>query len=121
MLLIIPHAISETQIGLSLSAGLTIRVMVTTTRRFYSHSASGRGSERILNDLKNGLLTFFNSCIGKNLAHAEMRLTLAKMVLNFDFELDRKSERWDQDMNVFTLWEKRELWVRLKTVQSSVA
>lgn len=50
-----------------------------------------------------------------------MRLTLAKMVLNFDFELDRKSERWDQDMNVFTLWEKRELWVRLKTVQSSVA
>ncbi|OCK74493.1 cytochrome P450 [Lepidopterella palustris CBS 459.81] len=52
-------------------------------------------------------------CIGKNLAYAEMRLILAKMVWNFDIELDPRSENWLEKNMLYFLWEKPELYVRL--------
>lgn len=66
------------------------------------------------------------NCIGKNLAYAEMRLILAKLVFNFDMAMgdgvkgeDGKVEdgrRWLLDQKVYTLWEKPALNVRLTPV-----
>jgi cytochrome P450 len=56
------------------------------------------------------------NCIGRNLAYAEMRLILAKILYNFDLELDEKTGDWT-DQKVFILWEKHPLLVKLKAVR----
>ena len=59
------------------------------------------------------------NCIGMNLAYAEMRLILAKVLWNFDLSLDEvKMKQQDGigdwfDQRVFILWEKKPLWVKL--------
>ncbi|KAL1305798.1 hypothetical protein AAFC00_003961 [Neodothiora populina] len=57
------------------------------------------------------------NCIGKNLAWMEMRMLLAKMVVNFDFEMDERSKSWDTDMPVLALWQRPELFVKVKEVK----
>lgn len=57
-----------------------------------------------------------HSCLGKNLAYAEMRIMLAKMVFNFDWELDEHSSGWLHGMKVHTLWQKPPLLVKLTAV-----
>ncbi|KAF3032118.1 hypothetical protein E8E12_000589 [Didymella heteroderae] len=56
------------------------------------------------------------NCLGKNLAYAEMRLILAKIVWHFDLELVKPGNEWMRDQRVFALWEKPALEVRLKPV-----
>jgi cytochrome P450 len=51
--------------------------------------------------------------VGRNLAMAEMRTILAKMLWNFDFELSAQSERWS-DQKIKTLWLKPELMCKVK-------
>ncbi|WYZ42535.1 hypothetical protein EsH8_VI_000234 [Colletotrichum jinshuiense] len=46
------------------------------------------------------------NCIGRNLAYAEMRLILARMIWNFDMRLAEESRGWDENSQVYTLWEK---------------
>ena len=58
------------------------------------------------------------ACLGKNLAYAEMRLILAKMVWQFDWELDGGSENWLEESKVFLLWKKPVLGVRLVDVRN---
>lgn len=48
-----------------------------------------------------------------SLAYAEMRLVLAKLVWNFDMELDPRSEEWIEQNKVFLLWEKPSLFIKL--------
>ncbi|TVY35570.1 Cytochrome P450 monooxygenase [Lachnellula occidentalis] len=55
-------------------------------------------------------------CIGRNLAYAEMRLILARLVWNFDMELAEESRGWMKDLRVFLVYEKRPLMVHLKPV-----
>lgn len=50
-----------------------------------------------------------------SLAMVEMKLILAKMVFNFDFELVGKDDWLEQD--VFTFWRKRPLLVRIKDIR----
>ncbi|KAH8719485.1 cytochrome P450 monooxygenase-like protein [Phaeosphaeriaceae sp. PMI808] len=57
------------------------------------------------------------NCLGKNLAYAEMRLIVAKVLFNFDLELVDKENDWMQSQRVFVLWEKPSLMVRLKAVR----
>ena len=52
-----------------------------------------------------------------SLAYAEMRLILARVLWNFDLEVEEKSRRWVNDMKMFLLWEKQSLFVKLKPVQ----
>ncbi|OCK73526.1 benzoate 4-monooxygenase cytochrome P450 [Lepidopterella palustris CBS 459.81] len=52
------------------------------------------------------------NCIGKNLAWAEMRLMLSKLLFNFDIELCPESQNWS-DQKVFVLWEKHPLMLKL--------
>ncbi|KAI1630507.1 toxin biosynthesis cytochrome P450 monooxygenase [Exophiala viscosa] len=56
------------------------------------------------------------NCIGKSLALAEMRLTLARMIWNFDFDLDSKCESWT-DQQAFLLWMKPPLWLKLTALE----
>ncbi|KAI9659484.1 MAG: hypothetical protein M1821_001742 [Bathelium mastoideum] len=57
------------------------------------------------------------NCIGRNLAYAEMRLILAKLLWNFDLTLDERKmeecgiENW-LNQRAFTLWEKPPLWMK---------
>lgn len=46
------------------------------------------------------------------LAYAEIRLILARVLWNFDMELDPSSTNW-ADQKTYFLWEKRPLKVRL--------
>ncbi|KAE8363758.1 cytochrome P450 [Aspergillus caelatus] len=51
-------------------------------------------------------------CLGKNLAHMEMRLMLSKLLFNFDIVLTAESENWDRQ-RIFIIWDKPALMVRL--------
>ncbi|PYH70638.1 cytochrome P450 [Aspergillus vadensis CBS 113365] len=52
------------------------------------------------------------NCIGRNLALAEMRLILSRLLWNFDLELSEESTQWS-DQKTFTLWEKPALMCKL--------
>ncbi|TGJ85791.1 hypothetical protein E0Z10_g3011 [Xylaria hypoxylon] len=56
------------------------------------------------------------NCIGRNLAYAEMRLILAKLVYNFDMSLAEDSRNWLRGQKAYTVWDKPALNVYLKPV-----
>lgn len=56
------------------------------------------------------------NCVGKNLAYAEMRTLLARLVWSFDWELVDPEDNWI-DQKVFFLWTKPPLHVNLTPVQ----
>ncbi|KAF2625088.1 cytochrome P450 monooxygenase-like protein [Macroventuria anomochaeta] len=60
------------------------------------------------------------NCIGKNLAYAEMRLIMAKLLFHFDLALVHPERDWMEKQRVFALWEKPSLDVRLTPVQRSI-
>lgn len=77
------------------------------------------GEERYKDDKREGLNPFSfgpRNCLGKNLAYAEMRLILAKMLFSYDLELADKQTNWLKQ-KVFTLWEKPPLMVKLRPVK----
>lgn len=55
-------------------------------------------------------------CIGRNLAYAEMRIVLARVLFEFDLELMASSKSWLEGLKNFTLWQKDPLMVRLTPV-----
>ncbi|ENH66031.1 Isotrichodermin C-15 hydroxylase [Fusarium oxysporum f. sp. cubense race 1] len=55
------------------------------------------------------------NCIGKNLAYAEMRMILARLLWKFDLKMMPGGENWN-DQKVFVLWEKSNLDVKLTEV-----
>lgn len=56
------------------------------------------------------------NCVGKNLANAEMRTIMARLIWNFDMELVDLEDNW-MDQKVFFLWTKPPLNVNLTPVQ----
>ncbi|KAL2125926.1 hypothetical protein VTI74DRAFT_2223 [Chaetomium olivicolor] len=52
------------------------------------------------------------NCIGRNLAYAEMRLIIARLLWNFDLELMPESTKWN-DQKIYVLWEKGAINVKL--------
>ncbi|KAL8335865.1 hypothetical protein RB598_009858 [Gaeumannomyces tritici] len=52
------------------------------------------------------------NCIGKNLAYAEMRLVLAKLVFNFDMTAVEDTQGW-MDQKAYIMWAKKPLNVYL--------
>ncbi|TID15340.1 putative secreted glycosidase [Venturia nashicola] len=55
------------------------------------------------------------NCVGQNLAYAEMKLILAKIVFNFDLELVGGDVDW-LEQDTFILWIKKPLMVKVKSV-----
>ncbi|KAI2629509.1 cytochrome P450 ClCP1 [Hypoxylon sp. NC1633] len=56
------------------------------------------------------------NCIGRNLAYAEMRLILARIVYNFDMSIDDSSRKWMDGQKAYNLWDKPALNIFLKPV-----
>ncbi|KAH8723926.1 cytochrome P450 46A1 [Phaeosphaeriaceae sp. PMI808] len=74
------------------------------------------GDERFALDHRSVVQPFAygsRDCLGKNMAYHEMRLVLANVVYNFDFELCPESEGWMEKQRVYILWEKSPLMVKL--------
>ncbi|AEO60272.1 hypothetical protein MYCTH_2129362 [Thermothelomyces thermophilus ATCC 42464] len=55
------------------------------------------------------------NCIGMNLAYAEMRLILARLLWNFDLELMPESRSWNEQ-KIYSLWDKGAINVKLTPV-----
>ncbi|KAF1990518.1 cytochrome P450 [Aulographum hederae CBS 113979] len=53
------------------------------------------------------------NCIGRNLAYAEMRLILTRLLFDFDLELDERSKDWTKGQKAYKLWVKPPLWVKV--------
>lgn len=67
-------------------------------------------------DAVNAFLLGQRSCIGRNLAYAEMRLILARLVWEFDMSIDDSSRDWIDGQENFELWVKPDLNIHLKAV-----
>ncbi len=52
-----------------------------------------------------------------SLAYAEMNLILARLVFEFDMELEDEEIDW-MNQRVFTLWEKSPMMIRLRARKS---
>jgi cytochrome P450 len=73
------------------------------------------GSAKYAPDDKASLIPFslgWRNCLGKNLAYAEARSILARMLWNFEMELQPESDNWTEH-DVRTLWMKGPLMVKL--------
>ncbi|KAI0457256.1 cytochrome p450 monooxygenase [Xylaria acuta] len=55
------------------------------------------------------------NCIGRNLAYAEMRLILAKILYRFDIASAPGAEGWIDRQKIYSIWDKPELPVYLKS------
>lgn len=53
-------------------------------------------------------------CIGKNLAYAEMRLVMARLLWNFDVESVEGQDDWISQQRTFSVYSKGPLMVHLK-------
>ncbi|KAI4218544.1 MAG: hypothetical protein L6R36_008897 [Xanthoria steineri] len=74
-------------------------------------------------DVKAALQPFHlgpRGCVGKTLAYHEFRSIMARVLWNFDLQLDEESRNW-HDQGEYVIWDKPPLWVRLKhrAVQST--
>ena len=56
------------------------------------------------------------NCIGRNLAYAEMRLILARIIYNFDMELVHPEKNWLKNQKAHLLWTKPPLPIYLTPV-----
>ncbi|CAI7600061.1 unnamed protein product [Penicillium crustosum] len=82
-------------------------------------SVSQLGEKEYADDKRSAAQPFSygpRGCLGRNLAHAELRIILAKMVWSFDLELEERSQDWLSRCKVMRLWVKPELAVKLKKV-----
>ncbi|KJK77840.1 hypothetical protein H634G_06807 [Metarhizium anisopliae BRIP 53293] len=82
---------------------------------FNFHPERFLGDARFANDNRNIFQPFHvgpRNCIGRNLAYAEMRLILARVIYNFDMKLASESSGWLSQRS-YMLWEKNPLMVYL--------
>ncbi|KAF2095866.1 cytochrome P450 [Rhizodiscina lignyota] len=73
-------------------------------------------SGEFVNDNRGALQPFSlgtRNCIGRNLAYAEMRLILAKVLFHFDLSLDAERTGDWFDQKAWALWSKNPLYVKL--------
>ncbi|KAK3941803.1 isotrichodermin C-15 hydroxylase [Diplogelasinospora grovesii] len=57
------------------------------------------------------------NCIGRNLAYAEMRLILARIMYDFDMRLADDSKQWIERQKAYSLWDRIPLHVYLAPVR----
>ncbi|PLN84635.1 cytochrome P450 [Aspergillus taichungensis] len=87
---------------------------------FEFHPERFLGDERYSDDNFDILQPFHvgpRNCLGRNLAYAEMRLILARVIYNFDMKIASDSLDWMQTQKVYFLWEKPPLHVHLTPVR----
>jgi averantin hydroxylase len=85
------------------------------------------GDEEFANDRRETSQPFSigaRNCIGRQLAYAEMRLILAKILWHFDLQLDETkmgNRDWLAEQGVWILWDRSPLWVHLKARSANTA
>jgi cytochrome P450 len=57
------------------------------------------------------------NCLGKNLAYAELRLILSRLLLRFDVKPQPGFETWRDGMKAFSLWDKPPIMTKLVEVK----
>ncbi|RDW76204.1 hypothetical protein BP5796_07025 [Coleophoma crateriformis] len=70
------------------------------------------------NDQKAACQVFslgIRNCIGRNLAYAESRLIMTKVLYNFDLELAQGQDDW-LNQKIYLVWQKGPLYVKLSKV-----
>ncbi|KAK1995931.1 cytochrome P450 monooxygenase [Colletotrichum falcatum] len=75
------------------------------------------GDERFKNDRLDAVEPFSagpRNCIGRNLAYAEIRMVLARLIWNFDIEISHQDKNWVVGQKAYTVWDKPELHMWLK-------
>ncbi|CAN8095797.1 unnamed protein product [Discula destructiva] len=80
------------------------------------HPERWLGDPRFANDNREAFQPFVvgpRNCLGRNLAYAEMRLILARLLWNFDIELADVNEKWIAKQKIYNIWEKVPLRVHL--------
>ncbi|KAL0937451.1 toxin biosynthesis cytochrome p450 [Colletotrichum truncatum] len=80
------------------------------------HPERWLGDERFESDKKSAAQPFSfgpRNCIGKNLAYAEIRCILSRVVWNFDMKIHPDSIGWLARQKMFTTWHKTEMKVHL--------
>jgi len=73
--------------------------------------------DRFKNDMKEASKPFSlgpRVCLGVNLAYMEMRIILARLIWEFDWELLDQELVWERDNMVKSLWQKPKLMVKFK-------
>ncbi|CAG8958605.1 hypothetical protein HYFRA_00009922 [Hymenoscyphus fraxineus] len=69
------------------------------------------------NDRRDGFHPFSygpRACIAMNLAYAEMRYILARLLWNFDLEMTEQSRNWMDNQKAYLVWDKPGLFLKLK-------
>ncbi|KAH8668484.1 isotrichodermin C-15 hydroxylase [Xylariales sp. PMI_506] len=77
------------------------------------------GDPKYKNDQLDAMQPFSTgprNCIGRNLAYAEMRLILAKIIFNFDMKIADDSRDWLHNQKAYILWDKPSLNVYMTPV-----
>lgn len=83
--------------------------------RFLPERWLANADARFASDKRNAVNPFSfgpRNCLGKALAYAEMYSIMARVVYNFDMELDIRSSDW-LNQRAFIFWEKGPLWVKI--------
>lgn len=122
---IVPHGGAEI-LGTHVPAGTTVGVNHYAT---YHHPSNFENPECFIPEkwldesetLRSNIEAFQpfshgpRSCLGKNIARAEMRLLLAKLLVRFDWTLDNAASEtgWMEGQRVRGFWVKGSLWCRL--------
>ncbi|KAK7721711.1 hypothetical protein SLS57_005059 [Botryosphaeria dothidea] len=86
------------------------------TKPFEYHPERHLGDPRFAADKLEVFQPFHfgpRACLGRNLAYAEMRTILARVIYNFDMKLAEDSQDWMEKQKIFLLWEKGPLNVYL--------
>lgn len=63
------------------------------------------------------MMAFSNAAL--SLAYFEMRSVLARVLWNFDMQLEAESHGWTEQKE-YTIWDRPPLWVRLKYKEAAV-
>ncbi|KAK3358480.1 cytochrome P450 ClCP1 [Lasiosphaeria ovina] len=90
--------------------------------RFLVDESTADGTDGEARDMFEALQPFSygpRNCIGRNLAYAEMRLILARVIFDFDMRLDDNSKLWIERQKTYGLWDKLPLNVYLTPVDHS--
>ncbi|KAK1960907.1 cytochrome P450 [Colletotrichum sublineola] len=92
------------------------------SRPFEFHPERFLGDPAFAGDSLDALKPFHigpRNCLGMNLAYAEMRVILSRVVWAFDMRLEAGSRGWDQNQTNHTLWDKPPLMIHLTPRKSS--
>ncbi|RFU79994.1 cytochrome p450 3a17 [Trichoderma arundinaceum] len=75
-----------------------------------------RHDAKFVNDNKSAFKPFSHGsrdCIGKNLAYAEMRLIISRILYQFDYAIAQGQSNWQREQRAFMIWDKGPLRVNL--------